>query len=139
MYKELYNEMDALLYSVTDVEGIMTWKEKSSLLEKVNEILFSGSGQKMQLREKGLNERSSASQEKLPPKMAINNFLDFIDDHLDRFDAKLNNACFVVASKLYEIYNHTSLQEKKLVEELFHRFEMAVQNNKGGESHEREF
>ena len=112
MHQQFYSELSELLFVVADLEGLMTRLEKNNLMTAIKDLLFEG------------GEAPSAKQEITSPKAALNSFLDFIDDNYRNFDRQIREAGAIAARELWHAYEGTSKQEKRLVQELLHKFEL---------------
>jgi hypothetical protein len=113
MYQRFYRELAKLLFVITDVEGLMTRLEKNNLLYSIKRLLF---------EDRRTDEIEGAIASRAEAKDALNVFLDFIDDNYLLFDEKMRKASSIAAKELWLVYQETSKQEKRLVQQLVDRF-----------------
>ena len=106
-------QLEQLLHSIGDVEGMITPEEAEDLREKIHEILSPG---RPRVHENGTNGRRTFLH--LHAAAALRKFIRFVTDHENDLDDSLNNAVRLVAAHLTEYYAVTSKQEKDLLEEL---------------------
>lgn len=121
---QFLRQLQQLLYSIGEVEGMTTRAEEHDLLERVARLLsgvppegnngiIPALRRQLEMPDRPSRHESAAH--------ALNGFLDFIDDHSGRFDQAMMDAFRCVAELLTAVYEVTSSREKNLIAELRRR------------------
>lgn len=122
LYKQFYSELGKLLYAVADIDGVISQKEKKTLLQIIQKELAPA---EKHTDEHGTNaayytgiEFDFLDEQIADTESAFESFIDFVVDHHTAFDSKLKKVSMHVARELAAAYHGTSRKEKKLVDKL---------------------
>jgi hypothetical protein len=121
--KEFLRQVQQLLYSLGEMEGMITRAEEHDLLDRVAQIL-SGNGEHRNGYNpelKKLLEVPGKPSPHIDAAHALNTFLDFVDEHREHFSEEVTAAFREVAAELARVYDVTSKREKTLITELKHK------------------
>ncbi len=122
LYKEFYSELGKLLYAISDIDHVITEKEKKVLLDIVRKELAPAEKHKdsfgtdvayfTEIEFEFLDETIADSES------AFESFIDFIQDHHTGFNEPMKKVCLHVAKELASSYRGTSAKEEQLIEKL---------------------
>lgn len=122
LYRQFYSELGKLLYAVSDVDGMISKKEKTAIKEMVNRELVPHERHKDEFGTDAAYyteiEFDYLCESVTDPADAFDSFIDFIEDHKTAIDKKLLIASSKVATKIADAYHHTNKKEKVLLEKL---------------------
>src|SRR5688572_13406617 len=104
MIRKLFlRQLRQLLYSIGEVEGMISPSEEHELLDKVVDILSSEHEEEHEELKREL-EIPTRPALFVDAAHALNAFLDFIDDRSAEFDAAIDRAFRMVAQELTGVY-----------------------------------
>jgi hypothetical protein len=113
MRNDFTRQLQQLLYSIGEVEGMITKDEAADLMHEVHGILSNGkngeAGEEAVTVRRGLH---------LDAAHALRKFMNFVSSHESQMDKKLIAAFRAVADHLTQYYAVTSKKEKDLLAEL---------------------
>jgi ElaB/YqjD/DUF883 family membrane-anchored ribosome-binding protein len=113
MIRSKFNtQVEQLLHSIGDVEGMITPDEAEDLRDKIHELLSPG---KPRVHDDATPRRTFLH---LHAAAALRKFIRFVTEHEHDLGNALNKAVKMVADHLTEYYAVTSKEEKDLLEEL---------------------
>ena len=122
IYKELYSEIGKLLYAVSYIDGIITKQEKERLQNIVKKEL---TPTEKHVDQYGTDvafytefEFDFEDEQIAEPEIALNSFIDFVEDHHTAFTEKLKNTFLLVVEELASAYHGTNKKEKALIKML---------------------
>ena len=121
-YKRFYSELGKLLYAIADSNGIISRKERDTLLAIVKKELVPA---EMHTDEYGTDtayytgiEFDFLDEEIADTEAAFNSFIDYLEEHHTAFDNKMLQVCMRVAKELAASYHRVNKKEKALLTKL---------------------
>ncbi|MGP8216624.1 MAG: hypothetical protein ACLQQ4_13750 [Bacteroidia bacterium] len=127
LYRDFYAELGKLLYSVADISGVITQKEKKTLDEIVRKELVPAENH---VDEFGTDaafytemEFDYLDEEIADAEPAFESFIDFVEEHHTAFDEKMKKISLHVANELANAYHKKNKKEVALIKMLKQKLE----------------
>ena len=122
IHKQFYSELGKLLYSIADVDGVITKTEKLTMQELVRKELvplekhtdeFGTDAAYYTEIEFDILEDSNSE-----PDVAFESFISYIENHKTALDRRMLEITRNIATRLADTFHHTNRKEKELLEVL---------------------
>ena len=122
IHKQFYSELGKLLYSIADVDGVISKTEKMTLRELVRKELAPA--------EKNTDEFGTDAafyteiefdileDNNSEPDIAFESFISYIENHKTAIDRRMLETTLTIATRLADAFHHTNIKEKELLKVL---------------------
>src|SRR4051812_964690 len=116
IHRQFYSELGKLLYAVADADGIITEKERQTLLKIVRQELLPDENH---YDEFGTNaafyaefEFDFMEEQIISPDDALDSFINFIEEHRNAINERIKDICIRVTTELATAYYGMSRKEE---------------------------
>ncbi len=133
LYQQFYSELGKLLYAIADADKIITKQEKQRLLEMVKNELAPKEKHK-----DGFDTNAATYTEiefdimeglMADPEIALESFLNYIEDHYTAFDDRIKRVWIRVAKEVANAHQGINEKEKKLLDKLVNKLKTLDEKN----------
>lgn len=131
LFKQFYSELGKLLYAIADVDGMISKKEKSTILDLVKKELVPNEINKDEFGTDAAYYTEiefEFLEDTIPePQAAFESFVNFIENHKTAINKRMIEATRKVALHLADVHYSTSKKENKLLTELNKKLDNLMQ------------